>query len=101
MNKFYSKTNELKAKYRKMIPNMKLKSTSQRCTICQEDFVLGNLTSYSSDEIIKKLPCKHIMHRECAKKWLKVNKYCTVCRLDLEKHYSAKCSSEAVCTPAT
>ena len=73
-----------------MIPNLRLKSTSQRCTICQEDFVLGKISQFILDEVIKKLPCKHIMHRECAKQWLKVNKTCTVCRLDLEQHYSAQ-----------
>ena len=37
------------------------------------------------DEIIKKMPCKHIFHRECIKQWFKSNHTCPVCRADIEQ----------------
>lgn len=39
-------------------------------------------------EIIKRFPCGHIFHRECAKSLMKVNKKCPVCRFDLEDFFS-------------
>lgn len=80
---FYSKKNELDRKFVKMIPNLKMKKSSQKCTICMEKYEEGTST-IDLGEIIKQLPCGHILHRGCAKNWLKVNKKCPVCRLDLE-----------------
>ena len=39
------------------------------------------------EEIIKKLPCGHILHRECAKEYLKANHFCPICRLDLQQYF--------------
>ena len=33
------------------------------------------------------MPCGHILHSKCAKGWLKVNRRCPLCRLDLEDHF--------------
>lgn len=60
--------------------------SSQKCTICMEGFQVGKYI-YISEEPIKRFPCGHIFHNQCAKAWLKVNRRCPVCRLDLELHY--------------
>jgi hypothetical protein len=46
------------------------------CSICQEDFKLG--------EQVPQLPCKHLFHEECVVPWLKLNGTCPVCRSKLE-----------------
>lgn len=66
-----------------MIPNLRMKKSSQKCTVCLEKYEEGN-SAHVSGEIIKQLPCSHILHRVCAKNWFKVNKKCPVCRLDIE-----------------
>ena len=60
---------------------MKMGKSSQKCTICLAEFEKG--------ELIKKLPCSHILHRDCFKQWFSVDHRCPVCRLDLIEHYSA------------
>ncbi|KAL4464074.1 hypothetical protein ABPG74_006011 [Tetrahymena malaccensis] len=57
------------------ITTMKIGNTSQTCSICYNGF--------EKDEIIKKLPCKHIFHLSCIKPWLKKQKTCPNCRDDI------------------
>ena len=86
VNGFYSRANGLKKRHYQQIPTMKMKYTTQVCSICLEDF--------QKDDIIKRLPCKHIMHKECGKKWLKVNKRCPICRVNLEILYEGRLARE-------
>ena len=65
---------------------MKMTKSSQTCSIC--------INSFAKDEIIKKLPCGHILHRDCVKPWLKVDSRCPVCRFDLLAHFTKKENEE-------
>ncbi|KAF3904748.1 hypothetical protein ABW20_dc0101766 [Dactylellina cionopaga] len=42
------------------------------CVICQDEYKL--------DEEVVKLPCKHIYHEECVKRWLETHDACPICR---------------------
>ena len=65
---------------------MKMVKSNQKCTVCLDGFEKGKFAP-KIGEIIKKFPCKHIFHRNCAKSWLKVNTRCAICRMDLEEHF--------------
>ena len=56
-----------------------MSSSSRTCPMCLEGYTKG--------EIIKKLPCEHILHRECARAWLNSNVTCPICRLDLNEYF--------------
>ncbi|XP_058776594.1 uncharacterized protein LOC131650911 [Vicia villosa] len=45
---------------------------NKTCTICQEDYVEG--------EIIGRLDCRHIYHLECIKQWLLLKNECPICK---------------------
>ncbi|XP_058775854.1 uncharacterized protein LOC131650142 [Vicia villosa] len=45
---------------------------NETCTICQEDYVEG--------EIIGRLDCKHLYHLECIKQWLLKKNTCPICK---------------------
>ncbi|XP_058775857.1 probable E3 ubiquitin-protein ligase ZFP1 [Vicia villosa] len=45
---------------------------NETCTICQEDYVEG--------EIIGRLDCKHLYHLECIKQWLMKKNTCPICK---------------------
>ena len=57
----------------------KLNDENKKCVICLEEFENNNL--------INTLPCAHIFHSECLKKWIPNNPNCPTCRLDLRSHY--------------
>ena len=61
---------------------MKMTKSSQNCSICMEEFERGTFIFYL-DSIIKKLPCGHILHRECGKTFFSMNIKCPICRMDL------------------
>lgn len=42
------------------------------CTVCQEDFKIG--------EMVKELPCEHYFHDDCIKPWLQSQNTCPMCR---------------------
>ena len=50
----------------------KLDEDKKRCTICLEFFK-------NNDDSIA-LPCVHIFHAECIKKWMKKQKICPICK---------------------
>ena len=45
---------------------------SDKCTICLSEFEL--------EEDVRRLPCMHLFHVECADQWLGQNKRCPICR---------------------
>lgn len=47
------------------------------CPVCMEDYKPGD------NDILKVRQCGHIFHRDCLKSWMKVNRTCPLCRLDL------------------
>lgn len=51
------------------------KSTYKDCSICMDDFKLG-------EEVVR-VPCGHIFHPDCLIPWLEVNGSCPVCRFSL------------------
>eukprot|EP00624_Nannochloropsis_granulata_P007772 evm.model.NODE_9458_length_12454_cov_18.506584.5 len=46
------------------------------CTICMED--------YKGGEKLCTLPCSHVYHFKCCKKWLKTNNICCICRTSID-----------------
>ena len=46
-----------------------------KCMICLSNYYLGNKLSY--------LPCLHIFHLDCLKKWLYQKKYCPICKYNI------------------
>ena len=53
----------------------KLSHENKKCVICLENFVID-------DDCIC-LPCIHIYHGECIKKWLKRRNFCPICRFKI------------------
>ena len=54
-----------------------LEETNRKCVICLELFNIG-------DNIIS-LPCIHIYHSDCIKKWLLDNYYCPICKYEFNE----------------
>jgi E3 ubiquitin-protein ligase RNF115/126 len=57
----------------------------QDCSVCKENYKLGDL--------ISTMPCQHIFHEECLLPWLKQHNSCPVCRYELpteDKDYEAR-----------
>ncbi|AFZ79573.1 hypothetical protein BEWA_024220 [Theileria equi strain WA] len=50
------------------------RARSTHCNICLED--------YTDGEILRKLPCRHIYHRDCVDTWFRRRSICPTCRLD-------------------
>ncbi|KAL7670467.1 hypothetical protein ACOME3_005402 [Neoechinorhynchus agilis] len=46
------------------------------CAICMDKFTLA--------EVVCRLPCRHIFHKDCIDKWLKIHGTCPVCRKTLD-----------------
>ena len=62
---------ESKINDEKLIKNENVK----KCTICLGDYKLGDKISY--------LPCFHLYHSKCIKKWLKYSKNCPLCKKEV------------------
>jgi len=56
----------------------KLSEDKKRCSICLENYKNGD------DSII--LPCIHIFHSECIKKWMKKNGVCPICKFKINSN---------------
>lgn len=48
---------------------------SGTCSICMEEF------SYGCEAL--SMPCSHVFHGDCIKKWLKTSHYCPICRFEM------------------
>ncbi|CAI9778569.1 unnamed protein product [Fraxinus pennsylvanica] len=48
----------------------------ESCTICLSEF-------YQGSEVVTRMPCSHVFHENCIKKWLKTSHYCPVCRFKM------------------
>ena len=60
----------------KLIPHSRIeKNTDIKCVICLSGFKLGDKEST--------LPCMHIFHYNCLKKWLLENRLCPLCKYEL------------------
>mmetsp|Transcript_29423 Transcript_29423/g.46732 ORF Transcript_29423/g.46732 Transcript_29423/m.46732 type:complete len:428 (+) Transcript_29423:46-1329(+) len=58
--------------------NKESNNDMNKCCICLEQFENG-------DEI-RRLPCLHIFHKEEIDKWLRSNRVCPICRVNIEEH---------------
>ena len=45
------------------------------CSICLDEF--------KNEDILKKLNCSHIFHKDCLAPWINNNKSCPLCRTDI------------------
>ncbi|KAG0441971.1 E3 ubiquitin-protein ligase SIRP1 [Dictyocoela muelleri] len=50
--------------------------TKRSCSVCINDINIG--------EKAVKLLCKHIFHKKCIYRWMRVQKSCPICRKDVE-----------------
>ena len=61
----------------KILPNSKIdKKTDVNCIICLSGFKIGD------KEVT--LPCLHMFHYKCIKSWLYENKWCPLCKSELD-----------------
>uniref|UniRef100_A0A803NDA8 RING-type domain-containing protein n=1 Tax=Chenopodium quinoa TaxID=63459 RepID=A0A803NDA8_CHEQI len=51
------------------------KKSRERCVIC--------LVTYKIGDQQMTLPCKHVYHSKCGRKWLSINKTCPVCNSEV------------------
>ncbi|XP_074294623.1 E3 ubiquitin-protein ligase BIG BROTHER-like isoform X1 [Silene latifolia] len=51
------------------------KKSRERCVIC--------LVTYKMGDQQMTLPCKHVYHSKCGRKWLSINKTCPVCNSEV------------------
>ena len=61
---------------KKIKKNLKDKLKDKNCRICLNDFNVGEHISY--------LPCCHVYHSKCIKKWLKINNLCPLCKEEVK-----------------
>jgi len=55
------------------IPELKIPDPQDAvCSICLE--------SYEDEEVVRRLPCKHLFHSHCVDTWLRVNASCPLCK---------------------
>ena len=70
-----SEINKLK-KYVLSEENLNKFGCENSCSVCKEDFVIGNK--------MMDLPCKHYFHEECLMPWLNQHDSCPICRFELK-----------------
>jgi len=59
----------------KLIDITKLHEENKKCVICIEDF--------KNEDTISNLPCAHIFHIDCIKRWMRYRRICPICRLNV------------------
>ncbi|KAL7114662.1 hypothetical protein ACP275_04G135600 [Erythranthe tilingii] len=50
------------------------------CSICLEDLSSGGDNDF---EEALSMPCSHVYHGDCIKKWLRISHYCPLCRFEV------------------
>jgi E3 ubiquitin-protein ligase RNF115/126 len=54
------------------ISDEQVKSTNLQCTVCMDDFQVGDSA--------RQLPCEHFFHQDCIIPWLNLHASCPICR---------------------
>lgn len=67
------------SRVRKIILVDTLGHKSSFCTICQENFICGEIIRHL------KTPCDHFYHLDCLDQWLESNHKCPLCRKDIRE----------------
>ncbi|XP_051129823.1 probable E3 ubiquitin-protein ligase RHC2A [Andrographis paniculata] len=52
--------------------------SKETCSICLE-------VMHGSEFEVMRMPCSHVFHGDCIRKWLRTSHYCPVCRFELPK----------------
>jgi len=60
------------------LPSQSLDQTlaGDTCPVCLEELATNNE--------VRRLPCLHVLHKECIDPWLKNNKECPICKFDIK-----------------
>lgn len=60
------------------LPSQSLDETlaGDTCPVCLEELATNNQ--------VRRLPCLHVLHKECIDPWLKNNKECPICKFDVK-----------------
>ncbi|CAF2380124.1 unnamed protein product [Rotaria sp. Silwood2] len=56
----------------KFIPNSHNTDEENKCSVCLELF--------ENRQTVRRFPCNHLYHKECADRWLQENNVCPICR---------------------
>ncbi|EYU18053.1 hypothetical protein MIMGU_mgv1a024936mg, partial [Erythranthe guttata] len=51
------------------------------CSVCLEDLSGGG--DEGEEVLLLSMPCSHIFHGDCIKKWLRTSHYCPLCRFEM------------------
>ncbi|MBA0762273.1 hypothetical protein Gotri_011912 [Gossypium trilobum] len=74
IKKWLKQTTESSIK--EMIEKVKVEAgDEEKCMICLEEVEVGFEAS--------QMPCSHVFHDDCIKKWLKQSHYCPICRFEM------------------
>ncbi|KAL2498242.1 Ubiquitin--protein ligase [Abeliophyllum distichum] len=68
-----AKDSSIKSLERKIIDDQNINSGS--CMICLDEFPIGSKAIC--------MPCSHMFHSSCLKKWLRTSHYCPICRFEI------------------
>ena len=66
----------------------KLSEDKKNYVICMDNFIEGDYTI--------SLPCIHIFHAKCIKKWLMRKKFCPICKFVINKNNLNKISLKII-----
>ncbi|EYU31054.1 hypothetical protein MIMGU_mgv1a023203mg [Erythranthe guttata] len=53
---------------------------ADRCSVCLEDYFSGG---GGEEVLLLSMPCSHVFHGDCIKKWLRTSHYCPLCRFEM------------------